>query len=475
MRHRTYYHRSLFGGWLKWLLLLMLAVGAFYGCRQYLSRQIFDAEKIVADSALKTKTFDKLPAEVTSSSGIKVWLMEDNTNPIVSISFMFKRAGRAYDADGKKGTAVLASELLNFGGADFSRADFQETMELNAINLSFDAGLENLSGQLITPSDNLQTAAELLRAVLYAPRFADTDLKLSQTALLEALKIQKENPENVLNLAFSKELFVEHPYADNPLGIPEDINSVTTADLKQYAAQNFAKDNLVIGIAGDISAEKAKQITDFIFADLPENSQNEELPAPEMNLEPRTVNIERDTAQIISNFAIRGVARSDKDFYPLYIANYIFGGSGLTSRLSLSAREKEGLTYGVYTYLSPEDKAPLLLGQFSSTPENYTLMQKIMQKEWKKFAKKGATAAELEAARSYLLASYNLRFASIGGISDMLVAMQRYGLGRDFLQKRNDYIRAVTLNEVNAVAAKYFGVFPVEVTIGNLVKLEGVK
>ena len=57
----------------------------------------------------------------------------------------------------------------------------------------------------------------------------------------------------------------------------------------------------------------------------------------------------------------------------------------------------------------------------------------------------------------------------------MLVAMQRYGLGRDFLQKRNDYIRAVTLNEVNAVAAKYFGVFPVEVTIGNLVKLEGVK
>ena len=44
MRHRTYYHRSLFGGWLKLLLLLILAVGAFYGCRQYLSRQIFDAE-----------------------------------------------------------------------------------------------------------------------------------------------------------------------------------------------------------------------------------------------------------------------------------------------------------------------------------------------------------------------------------------------------------------------------------------------
>lgn len=151
-----------------------------------------------------------------------------------------------------------------------------------------------------------------------------------------------------------------------------------------------------------------------------------------MNLEPRTVNIERDTAQISSNFAIRGVARSDKDFYPLYIANYIFGGSGLTSRLSLSAREKEGLTYGIYTYLSPEEKAPLVLGQFSSTPENYEQMRKIMLKEWKKFAKKGASAAELKAARNYLLSSYNLRFASTDGISDMLVSMQYYNLGRDF-------------------------------------------
>lgn len=475
MKHRTYYHRSLFGAWVKWLLFIAFAAGIFYGCRQYSSRQTFDAEKIAANSALKAKTFDKIPAEITSSSGIKFWLMEDNTNPIISISFMFKRAGRAYDSEGKNGTAAVASELLKLGAGDYSRADFQDKMELNGINLNFTAGLENFSGQLVTPAANLSAAADLLRAALLSPHFAPADLKLTQNALTEALKLQSEKPETVLNLAFSKALFGEHPYADNPLGNADDIKSLTVADLKQYAALCFAKDNLIIGIAGDISAEKAKQITDFIFADLPENSQNEELPAPEMNLEPRTVNIERNTAQISSNFAIRGVARSDKDFYPLYIANYIFGGSGLTSRLSLSAREKEGLTYGIYTYLSPEEKAPLVLGQFSSTPENYEQMRKIMLKEWKKFAKKGATAAELKAARSYLLASYNLRFASTDGISDMLVAMQRYKLGRDFLQKRNDYIRAVTLDEVNAAAAKYFGTFPVELTIGNLNKHEGVK
>ena len=470
MRHRTYYHRSLFGVWVKWLLFIAIAAGAFYGYDQYLSRQTFDAEKIVANSALKAKTFDKIPEEIITPAGIKVWFMEDNTNQIISISFMFKRAGRAYDAEGKNGTAVVASELLKLGAGDYSRADFQEKMELNGINLDFTAGLENLSGQVVTPAQNLHTAAELLRASLLNPHFADSDLKLTQNALLGALKLQPEKAENVLNLAFSEELFGSHPYAVNPLGKEADIKSLTVADLKQYTARNFAKDNLIIGIAGDISAEKAKQITDFIFGALPQKSQNEELPAPEMNLEPRTSSIERDAAQISSNFAIRGTSRLDADFYPLYIANYIFGGSGLTSRLSISAREKEGLTYGIYTYLSPEEKAPLLLGQFSSTPENYEQMRKIMLKEWKRFAQKGATVAELESARNYLLASYNLRFAAIDGISDMLVSMQYYNLGRDFLQKRNDYIRAVTLDAVNAAAAKYFGNFPVELSIGNLNK-----
>ena len=48
----------------------------------------------------------------------------------------------------------------------------------------------------------------------------------------------------------------------------------------------------------------------------------------------------------------------------------------------------------------------------------------------------------------------------------MLTGMQRYNLGRDFLEKRNDYIKAVTLEEVNAAAKKYFGVTPDFVNIG---------
>ncbi len=55
-----------------------------------------------------------------------------------------------------------------------------------------------------------------------------------------------------------------------------------------------------------------------------------------------------------------------------------------------------------------------------------------------------------------MIASYNLRFADITAISEMLVYMQKTGLGIDFLQKRNDYVAAVTAEQVNQAAARYF-------------------
>ena len=95
-------------------------------------------------------------------------------------------------------------------------------------------------------------------------------------------------------------------------------------------------------------------------------------------------------------------------------------------------------------------------------------MEPSLLQEWQKLGAAGVTAQELQQAKDSMIAAHNLRFASIGGIAEMLVAMQQYQLGIDFLEKRNDYVRAVTLEQVNAAAKEYFGGLPDFVTIGNL-------
>ena len=158
--------------------------------------------------------------------------------------------------------------------------------------------------------------------------------------------------------------------------------------------------------------------------------------------------------------------KESEDFYPLYIANYVFGDSGLNSRISQVVREKNGLTYGISTSMTFRDKIPLLVGGYSATPENFEKARQMLLAEWRKMAQDGISAEELAQAKRALIASHNLRFASIGGISDMLVAMQRYKLGLDFLDKRNDYVRNVTLRQVNEAARKYFGNTPDFVSVG---------
>ena len=139
----------------------------------------------------------------------------------------------------------------------------------------------------------------------------------------------------------------------------------------------------------------------------------------------------------------------------------------MNSRLAQAVREKEGLVYSISSGLGMQDKSNLVVGSFSTTPENFAAVNKLVAAERQKFAAEGASQAELQQAKDYLIASYNLRFAAIDDISQMLVMMQKDNLGADFLRKRNDYIESVSLEEVNKAAATYFADETVTVNIGN--------
>ena len=145
----------------------------------------------------------------------------------------------------------------------------------------------------------------------------------------------------------------------------------------------------------------------------------------------------------------------------------IFSLRTLLRRLSQIIREQKGLTYGVYSYLQLDDKAPLIVVGFSATKDKFAEADKLFEEQWREFGKNGITQEELDKAKKYLTASNNLRFVSIKNISVMLTAMQKYNLGLDFLQKRNEYINQISLEKVNQVIKKYFVPQMISVEIGS--------
>ena len=450
MTHRPLYAKKHHGRW----VVLLIAVAATYAI--WKSFFVFDADKIIENSELKNKSFASDVAEIVApKSGIKAYWMQETSNPIVSMSFVFANSGSVRDE--KKGTANFTASMLSEGTEKLNSQSFKEKLEDYAISISFGADKDDFSGSMVTLKENLRLATDLLHDAVVAPRMDEADFIRTKNQILQSLDYLRERPQHRLNEAVNKEIFGSHAYANEVLGKTADVKGMSIADLKTFIKNNLTKDRLYVGVAGDISREEVEKLIDDIFNDLPEQGSDKEIKAPSVDFSARAVNVEDSKLpQVLSAVVAPSVPRLDRDFYPLYIANYVFGGAGLNSRVNQAAREKEGLTYGAYTSMSMLQQSPLLVGGFSTTPQNFAQMSKIFAEEWQKMGENGISEEELASAKNYLVNSYNLRFADIGTLADILVSMQRENLGLDFLQKRNSYVEQVTLERVNRVAKQYF-------------------
>lgn len=431
------------------------------------SLNTFNVKSLIENSILKEKTFKAEIKEITSQNGIKTWLMEENSAPIVVIDFYFDRAGFTFENKDKTGLTMLVAQMLSQGAGKWDRQAYHNLLEENAINIDFEAHDDVFEISMQTPTQNIDIATDVLKAVFQAPHFASKHLEIAKRKQIEAIKVKNEKPQSVLNTAFQKKFYGEHPKARDPLGTKETVQKISTNDLKNFVKEHFVSNKLVVSVAGNISQVKAAELIDDLFANLPNRKNADDLPKLVANYHFEEENIERKMPQVLSVFVAEGTTRLSPDFYPLYIANEIFGGSGLSSRLNLIAREKEGLTYGAYTYLDTQKDAPSIKGGFATSKQNYTRMREILFQEWQKMAEFGVSEDEFQAIKNNMLTSFNLRFTSLSNIASQLLYMQKENLGIDFLQKRNDYVQKVTLDEVNAAAKKYFKNIPSILTIGN--------
>ncbi|RYG59162.1 insulinase family protein, partial [bacterium] len=155
--------------------------------------------------------------------------------------------------------------------------------------------------------------------------------------------------------------------------------------------------------------------------------------------------------------------RSDPEFYRVVVINTIMG-SGLASRLGVNVRDRLGLVYGI----SSGTEATLGAGPFSvrfgSNPENVDKAVAETQRQLTLARDKGFTKDEVEKAISYITGTYAVTLSTNSAVAGQLLVSEVYGLGDDYIQKRNGYYRAVTPEQVNAAAAKYL-----DPTLGTLV------
>ncbi|MCJ8143553.1 insulinase family protein [Ancylobacter sp. A5.8] len=390
---------------------------------------------------------------VVSPGGIEAWLVHDTTLPLVAMEFAFL-GGAAQDPADKPGVASLASSLLDEGAGDLDSQAFQDKLAEKAIELRFDASRDMLGGSLRTLSENVDPAFELVRLSVNEPRFDDEAVERIRQGVLASLRRRANDPSALANLGWSAAAFPNHPYGRPVSGTLDSVLTITREDLASYAKKVMARDNLKIAVVGDITPEALAPKLDAMFGALP--AKAELTPVPDVTPQGLGTVVVKEVDVPQTSVVFGGIAlkRNDPDFIPAFVLNHMLGGSAFSSRLFREVREKRGLAYSVYSHLAPLDHAGLILGGTATKNDRTAESIDLIRAEYLKLLTEGPSEEELQDAKDYLTGSFALRFDSSAKVAAQLLQIQMDDLGIDYIDKRNELVAAVTLDDVKRVAAR---------------------
>jgi zinc protease len=390
--------------------------------------------------------------EVETPGGLSAWLVEEPSIPFVALEIVF-RGGTSIDTPDTLGAVNLMAGLIEEGSGDLDARAFAAARDDLAASFSFSASDDAVSVSARFLSDTTDDAMALLRTALTDPRFDADALERVRAQVLSGLRSDAEDPNAIVGRAFAEAVYGDHPYARSGKGTIETVTALTRDDMLAAHKAALARDRVFIAAAGDISPEDLAALIDNLLGDLPE--QGAPLPGPaRLSFDGGTHVIDFATPQSVISFGQPGIARDDDDFFAAFVLNQILGGGGFGSRLTEEVRVKRGLTYGIYSYLANKDHAVFYAGGASTANARAAETVEVVRAEWARMAKDGPTQAEIDAAKTYLIGGYPLRFDSNSAIANIMVGMQLDGLTPAYLETRNDRVAAVTLDDVKRVAAE---------------------
>ena len=415
-----------------------------------------------------------LPIEkLDSYNGAKAYLVQTKTLPMVDIEVSID-AGDRYDPIGKSGLADMTAALMNYGarGSEGALNEAQiadEIADLGAnIGLSVGGERATLRIRSLSRKDLRDRAVRLVAAMLsaptYDPKIVEREKQRTITNLLEA----ETKPEYALERRFKKSVYGDYPLAYSPSA--KSIASVNAIDLKQFHKQFYRGDRMIVSIVGDVDRVQANEIVQILLQKVPESGPAiAKIPGlPRSAVEPlaqREVQIPFDSQQAHIAMGMTAVTRSNPDYFPLLVGNYILGGGGFVSRLMAEVREKRGLAYSVSSYFAPGKDAGIFQAGLQTKNDQAALALEVMSSTIAKFIADGPTPSELVAAKSNLMNGYPLRIDNNRKLLDNVSSIAWNDLPLDTMDVWTKQVEAVSLEQVTDAFQKYLAMDRMQIVV----------
>lgn len=382
-----------------------------------------------------------------TTQGSKVLFVAAPELPMFDIRLTFA-AGSSKDGN-LPGLASLTNALLDQGTASKSADDialgFENLGALLGGGSYRDMGIVSL--RTLSDPALSEPALQLFSEVIGQPAFPAQAIERHKNQLRAAFAQQQKDPGTLANQALFADLYGQHPYAHPTRGTADSINPITRQQLQGFYQRHYSAGNVQIALVGDLSRPQAEAVAERISSALPQGKALPAVVTPDTSHASQR-HIEFDSSQTHILLAQLAIERGHPDYPALYLANQILGGSGFGSRLMEEVREKRGLTYGIYSGLSPmQGRGPFMISvQTRAELSQATL--KFVQQLLQEFVEQGPTAEELAVSKRQILGSFPLSVASNSAIVGQLGAIGFYDLP---LSWQDDFIRQIEQLDLQTV------------------------
>jgi predicted Zn-dependent peptidase len=260
-------------------------------------------------------------------------------------------AGSRDETPAQAGVTHFIEHLLFKGTDRYSALEIAEIFDGLGGELNAATSREHTLVYARVPDHHLETALDVMSDMVFSPAFAE--LETEREVVLEEIAMYEDTPQELVHDLISEAVFGDHPLGRPVIGTAEVISSIPRDDIAAYQAGLYVPANIVVAGAGNIEQERLVELVTRGLerrGSVPKGGVN--VRPPLVQAPPPRLKFQRkDTEQYHVCLGAPGISRSDRRRFAASLLDAILGGSA-SSRLFQEIREKRGMAYAVYSFLS---------------------------------------------------------------------------------------------------------------------------
>ncbi|MBN8562519.1 MAG: insulinase family protein [Leptolyngbya sp. UWPOB_LEPTO1] len=399
------------------------------------------------------RTTQALPERYVLPNGLRVLLMRDSSTPTVSLAASMQ-AGSEFDSSTKAGIAKLTADNLTNGTQTKDALTLAKTLEDRGIELGIETNRESVLVNASALSEHLPVLVQTLADVAQNATFPDRELELARNRALSALKVQLDNPAVLARRVFQQAVYPEnHPFHSFPT--ETSLKAIQRQDVLNFYQTHYRPDRMILSLVGDFDLADVKTLVEKELGGWKASGAAPALTYPPL---PTPSSVVRRYAPIpgktqsVTLIGSAGIDRRDARFYNASIVNQVLGGDTLSSRLGAEVRDRQGLTYGIYSYFQAGNRPGPFVISMQTAPEDADKAIASTVKLLEQVREKGVSTVEVLTAQRSITSSYPVDLANPDQLASEILMNETYGLNPAELRQFPNQIESVTQAQVNQAA-----------------------